>query len=162
MYKKIPYIFSRIIIFIFSVGFLYYFLKRIHTIDYKLHKSYSNIYELKKTLNTGDIVCFYGDCYDSRWVKFFKNSKTSHCGMIVRDPYTDELFIWNNTVDTRNINIISNDYVTGCQLNCFEQLISLYEGKTCIRKLLPPIQNNMIIMNVNVKIFFSRKSRMIG
>ncbi len=147
MYRKIPYIFSRIIIFIFSTFFLYYFLKRVHTIDYNLNTKYSNIYELKKTLNTGDIICFYGDCYDSRWVKFFKNSKTSHCGMIVRDPYTDELYVWNNTVDIRNLNITSNMYMTGCQLNCFEQLISLYQGKTAIRKLYPSIQNNIYIMN---------------
>ena len=132
-----PYIFSRIVIFIFSTFFLYYFLKRVNTIDHTLNVEYHNINNLKKNLNTGDVICFQGDCYDSRWVKFFKNSKTSHCGMIVRDPNTNELFIWNNTVDIRNMNIITDKYVEGCQLNCFEQLISLYQGKAIIRKLYP-------------------------
>lgn len=146
---NILFIISRIIILIITSITLILIYKRVHIINYHINTQSNSIYEEMNNLNTGDIILFYGTCYDSYWIKFFKNSNLSHCGLIVRDPNTNELFIWNNTVDIRNYNLIKNDYDGGCQLNCFENLISLYQGNTCIiRKLTPGIQQNKQKLNL--------------
>lgn len=141
MYKTL-YVISRIIIFIFSLYSIIFILKRTNTFHTHLHKQYENIHAIKDQLNSGDVICFYGDCYDSKWVDFFNNTSTSHCGILIRDPNTNELYIYNTTPDSRNTDIYKNTHIDGTQMNCFNNVLSIYQGNCVIRKLLPPIQNN--------------------
>jgi hypothetical protein len=149
---KIFYIISRIIILIFSLYSIMFIFKRMNSIQYHLQNTYENIYDIKEQLNSGDVICFFGDCYDSKWVDFFNNTITSHCGIIIRDPDSNDLYIYNSTPDIRNIDICKNKHIEGSQLNCFENLISIYQGHCVVRKLEPPIQNDKNKMNLLKKI----------
>ena len=100
---KVFYIISRIIILIFSLYSILFIFKRSNSIQYHLQNTYENIHDIKEELNSGDIICFFGDCYDPKWVDFFNNTVTSHCGIIIRDPDSNELYIYNSTPDSRNI-----------------------------------------------------------
>ena len=79
---------------------------------YIIPKNYNSYESIKSRLSTGDILLFQGDCYDSLWVRFFTNNYFSHCGLVVKDPITKQLFIWACHVDNSKINVLNKNKKT--------------------------------------------------
>lgn len=80
-------------------------------------------------LQTGDIVLFSGSGLVSEAIKLFTRSKWSHVGMVVKDPVTDTVLIWESTTLSNVKDYYDRTYKQGVQVCSLSHRIEAYDGE---------------------------------
>ena len=104
--------------------------------------------ELLQTAKTGDLVLFKtSTSYDIPEFIYYRMASTiltntdwSHVGLVVRSPYTGELFIWESAEDPSYDTMTGKD-VSGIKLSDFNSKIKNYHGYVGYRSLRKPLSD---------------------
>ena len=91
--------------------------------------------EIRKNLQTGDIVLFSGKGRISNIIKWFTKSLWSHVAMVIRSTEWDMLLLWESTTLNKLKDIQSGVARQGVQLVPLSERIRTYDGRIGIRKL---------------------------
>ena len=91
--------------------------------------------QIRKWLNTGDLVLFQGDSLVSKVIRRVTNSPWSHVGMIMRLPEYDYLALYESTGVGAFADLVSGKIQKGVQLVPLSDRIRNYEGNVAIRQL---------------------------
>lgn len=96
--------------------------------------------ELLRQANTGDIVLWSGKGIESFLVRFFaREDQWSHVGIVVKDPYTGKVFLFESNHGFDPFDELSRAYKDGVRLSDLDQKMSNYEGYyVALRKLHLP------------------------
>ncbi len=95
-------------------------------------EAYENI---RRRLQTGDIVLFSGKGGISTGIKWFTQSKWSHVGMVLRLNEWDAVMLWESTTLSDIKDIESGKERKGVQLIPLSERIRKYKGEVSIRLL---------------------------
>ena len=88
--------------------------------------------EIRDSLKTGDIVLFSGQSQVSGILKWFKRSKWSHVGMVVKLPQFDAIMLWESTLLSSATDVETGMPSLGVRLVPLSQRIG---GEVAIRRL---------------------------
>jgi hypothetical protein len=112
--------------------------------------------KLKKQFKTGDIILFEGNGFFSQLVKCCSNSEFSHIGIIVKGEdipkYTkkkEKFYLLHSNKSSVPIkDIISNDNVSGVQINDLKENLESYNGFLYYRELLRKDGTSVNFINI--------------
>lgn len=89
-------------------------------------KTYS---ELRKVLDTGDLILFSGKGVVSYIVRWFCGSKWSHIGMVVRVSDGDMILLFESTTLSKTKDLLSGKLRRGVQLVSLSERLASYDGE---------------------------------
>lgn len=92
-------------------------------------------FEMKPTLDTGDILLFAGESRFSKGIKRLTSSRWSHSALVARARPDGPLLLWEATLDTDLPDITTHEMSSGVNLYDLEHWIRHYGGETVIRQL---------------------------
>jgi hypothetical protein len=90
---------------------------------------------IRGRLQTGDILLFSGRTFISHAIRLFTRSRWSHIGIIVRDPDTNALFLWEATSCNTIEDVEFGHIPRGVQLVRLEDKVRSYNGVVAVRLL---------------------------
>ncbi len=91
--------------------------------------------EIRKILDTGDMVLFSGKGPISNMIKVMTRSKWSHVGMVIKIKEWDMVLLWESTTLSSIKDLQSGTIRQGIQLVPLSERIKAYKGKIGIRLL---------------------------
>lgn len=100
---------------------------------------------LSDHLQTGDILLFSGRTLVSRVIRFFTRSQWSHIGIVVRQPATGELFLWEATSSNTIDDVDYGHIPRGVQLVRLEEKVRSYDGLVAVRRLIGVERNGVLL-----------------
>lgn len=92
-------------------------------------------FEMKPTLDTGDILLFAGESRFSKGIKRLTGSHWSHAALVARVQPDSPPLLWEATLDTELPDITTHEMGSGVNLYDLELWIRHYGGETVIRQL---------------------------
>ncbi len=91
--------------------------------------------EIRKSLDTGDLVFFSGKGPISNMIKVMTRSKWSHVGMVIKISRWDMVLLWESTTLSPIRDLSSGSLKKGIQLVPLSERIRAYDGEIGIRLL---------------------------
>ena len=91
--------------------------------------------DIRKKIQTGDIILFSGKGGISAGIKWFTNSKWSHVGMALKLVDWDAILLWESTTLGNVKDIMSGTERKGVQLVPLSDRLQKYNGEVSIRFL---------------------------
>ncbi len=101
-------------------------------------------FDLRESIQTGDIILFSGKGGISTGIKWMTNSPWSHVGMALRITGWDLVMLWESTTLSNIRDVETGEEKQGVQLVPLSERLKRYDGAVCVRHLIVDRDNSML------------------